>query len=393
MKRLKHLGKLLKSFAVNGLIVCVSLVLSAFLGELLVRWLSPQKLVDLHPDIWTADEPLGWRLRENLSTTVNTGAGTVHLVTDSRGYRINRDGTGGNDDTAELSILIIGDSFVEALQVENEDTLGEGLRRLLEDKYGLVVHVANSGVRNWNPNHYLLQSRRALSRQSFDLGIVLLYVANDCIQETRSSYKARSIATPHRFRMPRSFRKPEWVEGVFYPFNDLLETRSHLFVFLKNRSRVLLARVGLTPYYFPPIFYRDRRDSPKWTVTAQVAEEISKEFEQANTPVIFALIPAPYQVHEEQFYEYVRMFDIPVDAVDLEQPNERLKKSFGAVGIELLDPLNRFRTSAEAGNRLYGTIDKHFSPAGHAAMAAYLFPLAEAKLANKLLPSETAALR
>jgi len=114
-----------------------SVLITFALAEAIVRHFAPQHLVLVNnKEIWRADSTLGWRNVENTNTVVNTGDKTVTFVTDPNGFRINRHGKEKtHDPRSDFNIITIGDSFIQALQVENEETIPQVLRRELDATY------------------------------------------------------------------------------------------------------------------------------------------------------------------------------------------------------------------------------------------------------------------
>jgi hypothetical protein len=161
-----------------------------------------------------------------------------------------------------MAVLVLGDSFLEALSVPAEETIpafiGEGLHRS-SLRY---VNVVNAGVGGWDPNQYLLELRQMIRRDRFDMAVVFLYVGNDIVMEARSPYPPRQPVKSHHLRLPTKMRFEEWIDATLYPINDFLETRSHAFILLKNRFAFLLARVGLTARHFPEVFLISEHESP-----------------------------------------------------------------------------------------------------------------------------------
>ena len=72
-------------------------------------------------------------------------------------------------------MLALGDSFLEALQVEYEDTMTAYIERGLFAQLGAEVQVVNTGVSGWDPNQYLMQAREELANDTYDLVVVFLY--------------------------------------------------------------------------------------------------------------------------------------------------------------------------------------------------------------------------
>jgi hypothetical protein len=359
------------------LLTVFSLLFSLLIAEALVRLVAPQQLILLRPDIWRPDSTIAHRHLSNVKTTVNTGEGEVHFFTDEDGYRVNAN-SGSLSRQYDRAILAIGDSFLEALQVENESTMPQLVARSLEQKTGLPARVDNAGVGGWNPNHYYLMAREALKKRKYDLGIVFISLQNDIVDVETETFQSREPAARHNLKIPQSLRWRAMIDAFFYPVNDLLETRSHLFVLFKIKSRVQLAKLGLTAYNFSKIFDKNEEKSRRWEITSHICEKIGNEFAAYGTPVFFVFLPTVYQVHKEMYEEYIRSFNIAAESVDLELPNKILKREFEKRGLAFADPLESMREKALfKGIKMYGLIDRHFSQAGHEAVAEFIQPMVE----------------
>jgi hypothetical protein len=354
----------------NLILLSASTALAVASSEVMVRLLAPQQLVVSYPEIYRPDSIFGWRHRENVDVTVNHGGERpVRFRTDEAGRRIGSDKQRPSDG---LRVLLIGDSFVEALAMPAEFTAGPRLERTLSEKLQVPVVVDSIGVGGWNPNHYRLEAESSLSSRQYVLGVVWLYVANDVVSYIATSFPPRQEAQRHRFRIPKNLSRDEWISALAYPVNDMLETRSQLFLFLKQVFEVPLARLGLTAYYFPRVFSKSESGSRRWQITADICASIHEIFEGRNVPVVFVLIPAVYQVEPLLFERYLRAFAIPRDSVDLEQPNRLLAAEFARRRLRLLDALEALRGAHRRGALLYGRIDRHLSAEGHVVLASFL---------------------
>lgn len=345
------------------------------LAELAVRVVMPQQLIFLNDRVWMPDSLLGWKHVPNANERVNLGEKTVTFVSDGFGHRQNKQASLTSN--SDYSVLFLGDSFLEALQVENEDTFPEIIKRTFRERYGRELAVLNTGVGGWSPNQYYLAAREELSRRQFDLAIVCLYVGNDFVSRFDTLLIPRTPVERHSLRAPVSWSLSAWKTAVFYPINDFLETRSHLFILLRNRSQTFLSKVGLTAEYFPPIFQRTYEQAVVWPTTALICTRIEALCRHYGTRVLFVLLPTPYQVHQEVFKDFVRGFNIDESSVDLEQPNRRITAELLGYGIKVLDPLAFLRARASEGESLYGKVDNHFNESGHRAIAEFLLPFIE----------------
>ena len=361
----------LRLILLAGGLACASVLLALAIGEVLVRRFAPQQLILKRPDIWRPADSLGWVHRANVRTTINTGERTVTLVTDRDGFRIGR---GGSVEAAKR-VLLLGDSFMEALQVEYEESVPGLLERALRDRLGAPVAIRNTAVGGWDPPHYLLQARKAIDRERYDLVIIALYLGNDVVNWRGDRIPSRTPAEVHRLRFPRDLHAAEFVDAVLYPINDLLEVRSHLFILLKRRTEALLMRLGLTAAWFPVEFLRREATSTRWAVTGDICRDIGALSARRGVPTLVVLFPTSFQVDRAEFERYVQGFDIDVTAVDLEQPNRLLTEALRTRGLPVLDLLPALRAVQRGGTSLYGSVDRHLSPAGHAAAAAALAPV------------------
>jgi len=374
----------LRDALVNVAMVCVSLSLAVAVGEVAVRLVAPQQLIVKRPDIWQPVDSLGWTHRPNVNTTINTGERTVHLITDRDGFRV---GLAGRVE-GERRILLLGDSFMEALQVEYEQSLAGLLGARLSSRLAQLVAIRNTGVGGWDPPQYLMEARRQLGRERFDLVIVSVYVGNDVVSRRIERYPPGppADAPNHRLRLLHRLTYGELVDAVLYPVNDFLKARSQLFNLLKHQAATLRMRLGLTADYFPEELLRREASSPRWSVTAQICRDIRDLARAQRSATLFVLIPAPFQVDTAAFYQALKGFKIDPGAVDLEQPERLLAGAMRAHQLDVVDVLSDFRRTERSGIRLYGPVDAHLSPAGHELLERLIEPAVTARLSARRAP-------
>ena len=349
-------GCLLTAGLVGG-----SVIVALFLAELLVRLVAPQQLIVIRPGVWQPADSVGYVFRSNLDTEINTGERTVALLTDDRGFRV---GAGGRR-PGDRQILLIGDSFLAALQVPYEQSLAGLMEADLPGQVGASVAVWNGGVSGWGSSDYFYRANSLVAEMQFDVLLVAIFVGNDAIDRL---FPPRAPVVPRvvsRFRWPRRFTPSSLVEAWLRPINDKLETSSHLFILLRKRMKTVLMMVGLAPEYFPVEYRRAEADSPRWAATAQIAARIDSVAAFHGTATVFVLIPAEFQVDQVAYAQYLRAFDIDSATVDLDQPSRRLAEEFEARGLEVVDVLDEFRAAHDGGTALFGLIDRHLTPNGH----------------------------
>ena len=358
------------------LLLTVSTGVALLGAEFAIRLVSPQQLILVRPDIWMAVDSLGWERRPNANTRVNWGERDVHLYTDEEGFRVGAEGR----TMASDSVLLIGDSFMAALQVEYEQSLAGLIESRSVGPRGERVAVRDAGVGGWAPDQYLLFARRRLRDHRYSAMIVAVFVGNDVLTTRFDYYPPRRPVERAEFRVPRSFAPSEWVSALARPINDMLEERSHLFVFAKNRLEPLRIRLGLSVSYVPDQLLKSHANGEEWAMTADILADLDSIARSHDTPALFVLIPERYQVDLALFRAHARAFGLDTTSVDIDQPSERLLKEMDARGLNTVDALQGFREAEKAGPHLYGVVDAHLSPTGH----RILYELVEPKLREAL---------
>ncbi len=374
----------MKKKLTNFLLVIFSFGLGLLIAELLIRLFWPQNLVYHNESVWKPDEVLGWRHYELVNEQVNFGQAEVTFRTDAQGFRINAKDKPTYEDSS-INVLVLGDSFIEAVQVESQNTVPQVLERQLNRLPELDTRFYNAGVSGWNPNQYYLEARRILNegKPEIDHVLVFLYEANDLVHREKELFVKRDKHNTRPFRIPKNLNKGELTNSILYPLNNFLEKKSQLFILLRTRSNKLMSKLGLSSAYFPLIFYKRYQNIEAWEVTTGVCKKIEQAFGQYDIPVDFVLIPTTYHVNLKVLEEYLDVFSIHADSLDMQQPNRILGELFARESMSFHDPLVNFRQKTENGTVLYGTIDTHFNEAGHQAMADYLMPVLSEKLMKK----------
>lgn len=373
-----RLRRAARAAAINGTLLLVSVLVAVAIAEMGVRLIMPQQLVQMRPDLWKPADSLGWLHQSNVRTTINTGERTVSIFTDADGFRVGRDGR-TQDGTP---VLILGDSFMEALQVEYEQSFAGLLEERLGTATGQPVAVRNAGIDGWAPHQYLIRARQILPRETFALAIVAIYVGNDVLPRRVEHEPPRVPVELATFRFPRSVSLSEFVEAVLMPLNDALEPRSHAYTLVKNRLGTLRMRMGVSPLYVPQEFLVSEADAERWDIIGEISYEIAATAAEHGTSTLFVLIPANFQVDASVFDQYVRGFGIDPASVDLDQPSRLVRQQLTDRGLNVLDVLEEFRTEASRGARLYGVVDPHLTPQGHDVLADIVLVRVAALLAE-----------
>ena len=225
----------------------------------------------------------------------------------------------GVSNSSELTLVALGDSYLEAMQVEYEDTMTALLEKRLSSRLGKSMRIVNTGVGGWDPNQYRMQLRKMLGNDRINGIIVFVFLGNDIIDHHADQYPPRQAVVRHSLRLPSSLEWNELVAAVAYPINDFLEIRSHLFIFIKTRLKYMLMKMNLTAYYFPPMLLKDQAASNRWKITGDILEEIAVLGKQHDLKTLFVLLPSPSEANPDEGLETANAFGITSDKIDLDQ--------------------------------------------------------------------------
>jgi len=334
-----------------------SLLCAVLVAELLLRMFLPQPLVWNTSAIWEPADGPGWRRRPNLNVTVNTGERRVRVISDARGHRIGAAAVAH----ADLEILAIGDSFVEALQVEAEQTMTALLAESLSRSMGRSVRVVNGAVGGWDANQYLIAAKRELDGAKYDLLLVFVFLENDLV--------ARRVD-----RVPAAMVTPPSV-------STWLMAHSHLYVFGANVIALRRMKAGARRHFLTSIL-RAESSSRDWQVTGDVLADIAAEAGRRRTQVAYILIPPHHYLDDDALATYAGALGVDRAQLDVGQPARLLTAELVRRGLTVFDATPALARAYHAGRTdLYGRVDRHFSPAGHQVMADFLHDVALSSLA------------
>jgi hypothetical protein len=355
----------------------VTVTISTMVGEGIVRAVAPQQLISYRSDVYQPAETLRYTKRPNIRTTINSGERTVHLTTDREGLRVGRTGRGD----AETSVLVLGDSFMEALQVEYEQSVPGLLESALPALIERSVAVRNAGVGGYAPNQYAVLARRLLGREHFAMVLIMVCLQND-VEPRHRIWAAQLPHMDHPLRVPNGLTSGELIDALAYPINDFLEQRSHLFTLARYGFRTALMRLHLSPLPLPTLYLKHRAMDPAWDSTVVILHEIGSMATARGVPVLYVLLPSSFQVDTAEWARYVRAFRVDTTDVDLNQPNRRIGGGLRGLGDSVIDATPTLAAAVRSGIQTHGRLDPHLTPEGHALVARLIEPSVGALIAS-----------
>ncbi len=346
-----------------------SAMFSLLLAELLVRfvpgpWAPSYGFFlksggSLEPTIaWHANAQVGWLPRPLQQLENRTTEFTARITTNSLGFR----GPGEWIESRRPIVAILGDSMVEAFQVDDSETFGSLLAARLSGSRGEPTQVWNLGVSSFGPPHYLKVYRRYLADRRPDIVLIVFFAAND-IEDSSPELKTIKTLQPRydwRDDQPQEvldFDAPLTpTPGVWAAAKAWIARRSHLY------RRLVWARYAVRPGgTAAEVQSTTPSDSPAtekgWRLALWATRKLHAEASTAGARVLVVLMPARGDV-------------LPGHRSASRLP--RLRTALREAGVSYVDLSAPLEQAYARGVEVHFPLDGHLTCAGHRVVAGAL---------------------
>ena len=369
---------MLKRLALPIGMLALSLLLSLLAAEMLIRLVRPQPRLVISPGgFYSPDPPGRYRLSPGYRGRIyNRAEYSNDIRINEAGLRGPEIGPGSAD---ALRILVIGDSFVFGVGVEDAETftavLAAGLTR-----EGVVAEGLNAGI----PAFGVPDAEDWLRRHGVDLEpdivILAIFLGNDLVD-----------ASPDREEILM-------VDGLLVPSQSAgglkawLHRHSHLYVAIKG----LLEQPGLLPLrgklglgepwkirILKEEFSVYRRSAetdlaPAIEATDEALGRLVSLADEYEFKLVAVLIPSEIQVDPDRWLGGLASLGLDGGDYDPEMPTRIFSRLLEEHTIATLDLGPGYRAGLADGEPLYFRLDRHWTVEGH--------DLAADSLADFLLP-------
>jgi len=349
--------------------------------------------------IWLPDEFLAY-VHSASNTFKHSFTETERITVE---HRTNAFGFLGEEITAEkeegtFRILVLGDSFTEALQVSSEKNFCGRLQRLLNDlsnKAYKNIEVINAGVSGYSPLNYYLNFKREFSRFKPDLVLVQLF-ANDVFEDNTA--RAKSLLDTdelplktHRYFVKKFYEHPAVKNEDFnsnpilYRFRRFLIERSRAFeyfyvkfyngqkksAFNQKMIRVDQYGTGFQFFILDPNHILSKNEvfrSKAWGYTQKCLLALKEEVEDQGSQFLMFYMPMEVQLKLDTYGTHVSQY---IQKTMGTTYNDMLSEFSVKNGVRFLDLLDDFENNKDKG--LYLSRDGHLTEAGHKVASDSLF--------------------
>ena len=366
----------MKHFA-KPLVFLASVVLSLLAFEIGVRFLE----IDYNPSPnWRFHPRLGWTQERGMTYDYQLGGVDIRVEFNQLGFRDVEHALAKPAGTQRL--VVIGDSFSEALQVNLEQTYWRQLAKLLSDAQGHPWEVINLGVGDWGNAQALLALKEYGLAYQPDLVVSQFFALNDvCNNTIELAHLCKSTNDDYRpyFKLEEGRLEQTWTQ----PIRQWLRSRLISFGALELLMIKVAGQEGqetveekhqrLTRergFRSDPLLltYASDRHQPEelqrgWATTEALLGETFRICRDQGIPWVGMVVPFEARINESwpHLEQALAEFEPDVD-----YPEKRLGRLFQELGASLLLLKPLFEEHRE--EVLY-FIGGHLNPRGHTLAA------------------------
>lgn len=380
-----------KKILLNLLVAVVGILAALFLLEIGARFLPPpfENSTNAAESCW---QPSGWRGNPNFQTTIDT-EGYVHdLALNSKGMHDTEHPEEKPDDT--FRVLMLGDSFVHAIQVKENETAHQVLENLLNSGESLLdFEVVSSGVSGWGTGQQLLYYREEGRQYRPDMVLLMMFIDNDF----KDNLPGRGITvdgvncyTPYFVLNGDTLDSASWLyaPGLTPAVGEgstLKKVANNLLGMLYRYSALYAQLEPILPRYQPEFSMLDYYIGDNETfdyaqdLTYSLVDELHREV-QNNDAMFAVVLISPTSLIEfnqmsadERAAVYQRLPALK-RAEEIAPLNEAIATTLATNDVSALDLLPSFLQHIDqTGESLHFEQDKHWTTAGNRVAAETIY--------------------
>jgi hypothetical protein len=351
-----------RRWLLNALLVLVAIGVGLGLSEVGVRLVAPQRLGVWHED--RAGLALHW---PGLVTYLPQFGQTVSI--NSMGMRDHEHPRQKPDGV--FRVLVLGDSFMEALQVPFEASFPSLLQHGLEQGTGRRIEVINASVSGWGTDDELKYLISYGAAWKADVILVAMTLHNDISDNLRQRFHTlRNGALVEQARPEQS----RLAYGIVQ-LKGFGAAHSHLYqlVIRFRRAAEKRAEAAHLSSHVVELFEEQPDGNIRRGVelTARLLERIQAVAAAGGGKMVIMLLPLAVQLSPQEFAQFARARAAAAHPLTLDQP-QRLMRAVGEqIKVPVIDLLPEFgRWTSAGGGPLYLAQDGHWNEGGHRLAAS-----------------------
>ena len=346
-----------KTWWLNGVLLLGAILVAAGMSEAGIRLFYPQPL-----GVWHHDRnglALHW---PGLATYLPQFGQSVSF--NSEGMRDREHAVPKPADV--FRILVLGDSFMEALQLPFEASFPSLLERAFEGRPGKRVEVVNASVSGWGTDDELQYLTTYGMRWKPDLIVVAVTLHNDISDNLRQRFHTvHGMALVQRPRTRATF-----LDYTLLQLKGFLASHSHTYQLVRRAQRASEMR-GEARHLGSHVAQLFRVDTSEEiakgvSLTSLLLERMKTTAAAGGGRVAVVLLPLGSQISDAKFTELARAEREAPPTWQLDKPQRLVTHAADQGGIPVIDLLAAFREwTAAGGGALYLERDGHWNAQGH----------------------------
>jgi hypothetical protein len=333
--------------------------------------------------LFMPDDDIGFRLRPGASARYSTSEFSTELTINRQGVRDPVDI--GPKAARERRVVLLGDSYVFAVQVPFAITVGERLEaKLNESDPAHVWRVINAGVQGYGPVEQWLFYRDVASTFAPDVVLAVVSVANDAIE----AYDAKDKLALGRVPAGSQLERSQTLVRRVIRSSMVLQVARLRADQLRAHASVATSERPLAGYLEdPPAFVVEG-----FQLAARAFGNIAAHARRNGAQVGFILMPARFQTHDEDYLRVSATAERAGRKLIRHAATGRFTGVLKPLGVATADLLAVFGALDDPAG-LHFVRNTHLSARGHqvAADAIFEFLAADLKLGPATSDSKVSA--
>jgi len=341
----------------SGLLILASMGAALALAEIVVRLVAPQ--------------PTGLSHQDRYGLAMHWPGITRYLPQYGHDVTFNSAGMRDREHSVEkpagvFRVLLLGDSFMEALQVPFDSSFPALLERGLAERTGKRVEVVSAGVSGWGTDDELRYLTQYGLRYQPDLVVVAMTLHNDISDNLRQEWHTLKDGT--LVEQPVQPMSP--LRYKIVQVKALLATHFELYqLWRRVRHGTEIRQVGSQLQSHVVQLFRDPTPpaiARGFALTGRLLAAMRDTTLSVNGRLAIVMLPIVYQLSDSMFTGFVQAAGLPMQEMQNGKPQQMTMRIADSLGIEAIDLLPAFRNwVADSTAPLYLTWDGHWNDAGH----------------------------
>jgi hypothetical protein len=358
------------------LLLFAAIMLAQFLlFEVGLRLVGGSEAAPVFQQLFLQDPVVGYRLKPGARARFRTADFDTDIAINSAGVRDREFGPKAAD---EFRIVVLGDSLVLSVQVEQPETFTALLERRLNASRGPGdprYRVINAGVQGYGPVEELTFFEHVASGFDADVVLVGVFVGNDAMEANDTGAKvlppadgaAAPAAPASSDAVKQPSRYPLWLRRLTRRSMVLQITRMRAMALMERFGQVRPIDRALTMYLpeLPPEMARGL------SVSRECVRRIDAIARARGGRTGIVLLPARFQVRDDDYANLRAIVAESGGTLLRDAGTERFKEALAPLGLPMLDPLPVFRREPQQPELFFATT-AHLTVKGHEVLAAGL---------------------